>query len=81
MIGDCVPRIFIIVKYLIFISCFSQNILYAINITICFLQIEAEKTKVVVMQQEAEISKIKEENKEIRDEVEADLSMFYACKA
>jgi len=45
------------------------------------LQIEAEKTKVVVMQQEAEVSKIKEENKEIRDEVEADLSMFYACKA
>ncbi|XP_012056092.1 PREDICTED: dynein heavy chain 1, axonemal-like [Atta cephalotes] len=36
--------------------------------------IEAEKTKVVVMQQEAEVSKIKEENKEIRDEVEADLS-------
>ncbi|KAG5345241.1 DYH1 protein, partial [Acromyrmex charruanus] len=36
--------------------------------------IEAEKTKVVVMQQEAAVSKMKEENKEIRDEVEADLS-------
>ena len=32
------------------------------------------------MQQEAAASKIKEENKEIRDEVEADLSMFYVYK-
>ena len=33
------------------------------------------------MQQEAAISKMKEENKEIKDEVEADLSMFDAYKA
>ncbi|XP_018365084.1 PREDICTED: dynein heavy chain 1, axonemal-like [Trachymyrmex cornetzi] len=36
--------------------------------------IEAEKTKVMAMQQEAAILKMKEENKEIRDEAEADLS-------
>ncbi|XP_077275648.1 dynein axonemal heavy chain 1 [Temnothorax americanus] len=36
--------------------------------------IEAEKTKTVAMQQEAAASKMKEENKAIRDEAEADLS-------
>ncbi|XP_071558453.1 dynein axonemal heavy chain 1 [Temnothorax nylanderi] len=36
--------------------------------------IEAEKTKTVAMQQEAAASKMKEENKAIRDEAEADMS-------
>ncbi|XP_039313454.1 dynein heavy chain 1, axonemal [Solenopsis invicta] len=36
--------------------------------------IEAEKTKVLAMQQETAASKMKEENKEIRDEVEADFN-------
>ncbi|CAL1689869.1 unnamed protein product [Lasius platythorax] len=36
--------------------------------------IEAEKAKVIAMQQEAAASKMKEENKVIRDEAEADLS-------
>lgn len=41
-----------------------------------FLQIEAEKTKVIAIQQETAASKMKEENQAIRDEAEADLSMF-----
>ncbi|XP_011707083.1 PREDICTED: dynein heavy chain 1, axonemal-like, partial [Wasmannia auropunctata] len=36
--------------------------------------IEAEETKIVAMQQEAAASKLKEENKAIRDEAEADLN-------